>query len=150
MTHQAAEELFLRGHQHSSQDQWNEALGAYEACLKIESHHAEAWRAKGLMLDRLGHHEKSVEASSRALDLDPQNDLACLNLSNVLIKLGRFDEALVYSSRAIKISPNEGSMWFSKAGCLLSLGRRDEGLECVQKAAELGNATALRLLAQIR
>ncbi len=128
---------------------WGSALAAYYAnnfakaltlwnsILEIKPDDANAWAAKGLVLDSLGRHEEALTAYDKALEIKPDDAWAWHNKGLALYSLGRFEEALTAVNKTLEIKPDDAGAWYSKGDALYSLGRFEEALTAVNKALEI-------------
>ena len=120
-----------------SQGRHEDALGAFDECLKLDPKNADAWNDKGLALSRLGRHEDALRAYDECLKLDPKNINAWYNKGVALSDLGRHENALDAFDECLKLNPKEADAWNSRAGALSHLGREDEALASIDKAMQL-------------
>jgi tetratricopeptide (TPR) repeat protein len=82
-------------------------------------------------------HPEALDASDRAIRIDPRNSAAWLNKGTALQNLDRYDEAIGCYDRAIEINPSYASAWNNKGTALDDLERYDESLACYNCALEL-------------
>jgi len=79
-------------------------------------------RAISLIQRRLGHWDEAIVAMRRAVELDPRNIEAALNLATTYSAVRRFPEALATVDRVLVFEPtNRGALW-GKAMYLWSTG----------------------------
>jgi len=71
--------------------------------------------------------KKVIQASLKALELEPDFPGAYNNLANGYDEYGDFDKAIKYYQKAIKLAPNESAFHVNYALTLLKLGRYKEG-----------------------
>ena len=72
------------------QEEWSEAIAAFQNCVALNANHSEAWFALGrAYYDQNGMKpcEASYEPWTRCIALDPKNAVAHTNLGNVLINV---------------------------------------------------------------
>lgn len=105
--------------------------------LRTSSKEAYALNQKASALYKLGRNEEALEASEKAVEIDPNYAVAWVNNAAALLKLKRYDEALQASEKAIELDPNYAIAWNNKAAALHNLGRNDEALDASEKAIEL-------------
>jgi len=80
------------------------AVTMIDHALSINPNLAVAWRNRGALTQRLGHHEEAMEQVKKALRLspiDPQTYIANVLFANSLICLGRYDEAAHWAMKAL-------------------------------------------------
>ena len=98
---------------------------------------AKEWVKKGITLGKLGKYEEALDAFNKAIEINPQYDLAWYNKGVTLGELGRQEEALDAYNKAIEIDPQDASAWYNKGVILGELGRQEEALDAYNKAIEI-------------
>jgi serine/threonine-protein kinase len=79
-------------------------------------------RAIGVIQRRLGHWEKSIDAFRRAIELDPRNIDAYMNLAITYRVLRRFPDCLATLDRLLALEPTNGWALDSKADVFFLTG----------------------------
>jgi tetratricopeptide (TPR) repeat protein len=97
-----------------------------------------AERARRFVL--LRRHEEAARDLSRALELDPKFDEACVLRSEAWLALRRPEEALRDAKRATELAPKSGAGPRAQARALAALDRFDEAAQACLEAARLGGA----------
>ena len=82
------------GQAHDRRDQFEDAQAAYRQALWAAPNHAGLHNNLGFSLLSQGRHEAAVDSFLRAVELDPNLELARANLRLALAALGRYTEAL--------------------------------------------------------
>lgn len=103
-------------------DKPEKALEAIEKGLKRDRNAAALWNERGFILTRRNDYEGAATALSRALEIDPNNELYLSNMAGVLAVKGQIDESLALYSRVMP--PSEAR--YIVAGVLHSQGRLAE------------------------
>ena len=114
------------------------AKAALAKALELDDQFAEAHTILGAIKnmydwDRLG----AEIAHKRALELNPNSELAHRLYAIFLISVGRFDEALVETDRALDLGPLLSVIYRDKGMILHLTGQYDRATEQLQKALEL-------------
>lgn len=125
------------GNELLDQENYAEALNAYEAALALDPSEAFAWSAKGFALDGLERYVEALAAFERALELQPDFAWAWQGKGEALLGLRRDAEALAPLERALVLNPSDEYTWLCKGMTLFRLGRRDEAHTAFQRMAEL-------------
>jgi Flp pilus assembly protein TadD len=81
--------------------------------------------------------DRALDASKRAITLDPRNPSGHVQLSNALLRLGRKDEARAAADQAIRVDPNAPSGYHALGSALLEMNEPQEALEALDKAMTL-------------
>jgi tetratricopeptide (TPR) repeat protein len=89
-----------------------------------------------------GEYQGAVEATDRALAVDPGHAVALATRGAALVALDRYEEALEVLDRALSSQPDHAFALIAKADALQWLDRHTEGLEAVDRALTL-DATSL-------
>ncbi len=104
-----------------------EAAEQYRHALRIAPH-AVVYGNLGNVLQDLGDSDGALAAHQKALELDPQNVAACVNMGNIFVSGDRPAEALLWYGKAIGMDPRNIVALKNRAAVLKDLGRIDEAL----------------------
>jgi hypothetical protein len=86
---------------------------------------------RGVTEMRSGRPEQAAELYRRALRLRPANDVALVDLANILVHQEKYAEAGVALGKALALLPNSPALHLNYAYCLFRTGRLREALgEC--------------------
>lgn len=129
-----------------------EAVGHYEAALRVRPDHSWAHNNFGLALSRLGDRVRGMEHYRRAVELDPDNAEARFNLANALVAEGALGEAIEQYRAGLATQPDAAQAHSLLAKALVSTGQLAEALEHLQEAVRLRphSPEPLRRMAWIR
>jgi len=127
-----------------------EAQTGYEEVIKLAPENFEAHNNLGSVLQDLGWGEASIPHHERAIDLNPNFELAYLNLSYALVKQERHEDALAVFEVCLKYC-SSAKLYQNFGTTLQQLGRMAEAQKAYLKAIELDSAmgSAYRHLAEI-
>lgn len=128
-------------------EQYEEALGWYDAVFEADRDYTQAYAGKGDALFRLGRYEEAIESLGRAIALEP--GMSTVPALRVLIgeahqKLGRLEEALAQYELILAGDSNNSSAIDRLAMVRYEQGRLEESLELYRRHIRLdpGNANA--------
>lgn len=117
------------------------SLTALCVCAVAQEETAESWLKKGYDLSVNGSHEQALQAYDRAIQIDPNNELAWIDKANVLLRLNRTDEATDAYHRALDITnktleadPKNATMWSAKGLLLHNIGNSEEAVKAFDSA----------------
>ena len=110
------------------------ALAGYDALLKAEPNHAEAWHYSGLLLFQAGHPEPGRARVQRAAELGGQAPDVFVNLARIEQHLGHYPAAILALQRALRLAPNLSDAWANLAELQLRAGRPSEAIEAAKQA----------------
>ena len=130
------------------QEEWSEAIAAFQNCVALNANHSEAWFALGrAYYDQNG--MKPCEASyapyTRCIALDNTHVGAHVNLGHLLKNVRKdYDGAERHYRKAIELDPSDGDYYYN-LGSLLQTVRKDyDGAEKLfRKAIELDPSDAM-------
>lgn len=78
------------------------AISTFEDLAKIESHNSETYNYIGYLYVELGESEGAIHAFERALEADPQNALAVVNLATSYLEAGRNQDARLLLEKLVE------------------------------------------------
>jgi TolB-like protein len=136
---------YRRGFERS---QFDRVLACLEETVRQEPHYSDAWAMLGwLHLDagRLGYggnstraskYQIALDATSKAVQIEPNNALALKALAAVNHYLGRYDESEKLIRRALELNPYDPDAMAQLGWRLAVRGRFDEGIPILKEAIE--------------
>lgn len=93
--------------------------------------------ARGTVLDSLGKHDDAIADFTRAIVLNPHDQIAYSNRATEYIKSARFAVAIVDLTEVIGAEPANGMAFYNRATAYERTGARDKALEDYRSAARL-------------
>lgn len=118
------------------------AIRAYCDSINVNSDDYRAYAKAGLALWEKDYLEEAVVAYHRAIELNPDYDIANNNLGVIYLDgLGVPDESLSYFEKAIEINPNYTLAYFNAGRASQALGKNNEAAEHYQMALDLNRLT---------
>jgi serine/threonine protein kinase len=131
------EQWLATGNVYYDQDEFEEALLAYEQALAIDPNYSLAYIGKGIALRNMQRYAEALQAHERAIQLAPSDPVAYNNKSLVLNKLGRYRESVIFSQRALELSAAYPAAYVNLGYALAELKRYDEALATYDQAIDL-------------
>ena len=122
--------LFSQGHV-------DDAIGEFQATLKVRPDYVEAWCSLGRSYAVKGQPDEAMAYYQKALDIQPNSVVAHNNLSDLLYHRGRLDEAIVHAQKALAVEPDNVTALNNLGSAFALEGRLAEALAAFQRAAEL-------------
>lgn len=120
------------------QGNYVEGIRALDRGLKRFPGQEKLLFAKGVLLDKSGQFEKSMEVMRELIALNPQNSSALNYLGYSYADRGiRLPEALEYLTAADRIKPNDGYITDSLAWVYFKMGDREKALQLLKTANQL-------------
>lgn len=127
-------EKCLEGDQFLKQQQYSQALHAYEEALNIDPLNFHAWNGKGTALYSQGHYKRAYDAYQRATEIDAENPVVWVSAGLALNRLKRFSQSLVHFERALSIDQSYVPAWNGKADAQLDMNMPEEAIESYSMA----------------
>lgn len=125
----SAREKCLEGDQCLKQQQYAQALHAYEEALNLDPLNFHAWNGKGTALYSQGNYKRAYDAYQRATEIDAENPVVWVSAGLALNRLKRFSQSLVHFERALAIDPAYVAAWNGKADAQLDMNMPEEAIE---------------------
>lgn len=118
------------------------AIRAYCDSINVNSEDYRAYAKAGIALWEKDYLEEAVVAYHRAIDLNPDYDIANNNLGVIYLDgMGVAEEALSYFERAIEINPNYTLAYFNAGRAAQTAGKYNEAAKFYQMALDLNRLT---------
>ena len=108
------------------QQEYLDAIKAYNRAIDIDPRYAEAWNNKGLALAKLGKYSEALLAYQQAIDVDPKRADTWFNKGDALYMQNIYDEACKEYAKALQINPKYAEAWNHKGEELKSHGKNEE------------------------
>lgn len=125
----SAREKCIEGDQCLKQQQYAQALHAYEEALNLDPLNFHAWNGKGTALYSQGNYKRAYDAYQRATEIDAENPIVWVSAGLALNRLKRFSQSLVHFERALAIDPACVAAWNGKADAQLDMNMPEEAIE---------------------
>ena len=125
------------------------ALTDFQKALDRDPRNPEAYRERGVALERLGKWDVAEASYRRAVELQPWSWSAYNYLGAFLIDRGRLGEAEAAFRKALEIAPDNARVWSNLGGALFYADRPADAEAAWKHALELrpGGAAAANLAA---
>ena len=112
-----------------------DAAAAAERALALDGTLSEAYKALGIVHVARGKLHAALDATLRAVELQPSYDEAAFNAARQFARLGSWDEALRWHKRVVQMRPQPPHLAASAyAITLFDLGFAREGTEWLERA----------------
>lgn len=118
------------------------AIRSYCDSIAVNSEDYRAYSKAGIALWEKDYMEESIVAYHRAIDLNPEYDIAHNNLGVIYLDgIGVPEEALTYFERAIEINPNYTLAYFNAGRAAQAMGDQNDAAAHYQMALDLNRLT---------
>lgn len=118
-------------------DQFGDAIEAYEGALGLNPGSADAYLGLGGIFRKQGRLDAAVSAYRQAITASPNNAEAHCNLGFALQKMGRIGDAIASYRRAITFKPSLADAHNNLGMALETEGELAEALTCYRTALDL-------------
>ena len=127
----------LKGATLIAQEDYKEAVEAYEEALLINPLDHEVCNNLGIAYKRMGVLEKAVKSYTKALELNPKYVNAYNNLGIALTEMGEHQNAIDNFHQAISLNNKYAEAYFNLANTYALKSETDKSIEAYKKAIEL-------------
>jgi tetratricopeptide (TPR) repeat protein len=123
-----------------AQGRLEEAVGEYQAALRLWPSYAQGHNNVGTLLEQLGRREEAVASYRTALHWWPECPEAHNNLGRLLASEGRTEEAIAHYRASLQGSPEAADTHVNLAAALHAKGAVDEAIAHYERALQLNPA----------
>ncbi len=99
-THSRAAEIFDEATGDIALGELDAAIEKYRECVRLDAGYFDAWHALGMALMKAGRHEEAITAGLKAVELNPNDQLAWSSLSIFYVKNNQIPEAEAAGAKA--------------------------------------------------
>ncbi len=131
------EESMRAGKRNLSAGQLTEALGHFNAALKLKPRYDVAWIARGQVLKLQGDFPEALRSFAEALVLKPENEEAWMALGSVLHAMGRFEEEVEAFEEILRRNPRSVEALVNKGAALHELRKYPAAEVCFDQVLEM-------------
>lgn len=121
----------------ASEGKSEEALGAYDKAIKLDSGYIDALKNRGIVRAELKQYKAALADFARVLELAPTYWKAHIYTANVLISMGKLDKALHAYDLGLAANPNSAALCNNLGAILCSLGRFKTALPKLDRAIKI-------------
>ena len=133
----SAQDLYDEGIKHTKANQYDKAIEAFQAALKIDPDSAKALYGIGMALIGMNRNADAVESLKNALVLNPKSPGILINLGIAYKNLHRYDEALRSMGEAAKLDPTDTNIQNMMGSAASDAGRYEDAVGYFKRASEL-------------
>lgn len=129
--------LFYKGNSHFLREQFNEAIFAYDAVLKIKPDTRIVLNSKDNTLTKQGRYYKAVIAYDSALKIKSDFREALYNKGYVLDEQSQYDEAIAVYNAAVRIKPNKHGAFYNKGLSQIKIEQYQQAITTFNSALKI-------------
>ncbi len=122
--------------------EWRTTDSLYAATLRESPEEPRSWNNMGDVYARHGEFDKSIEAFTQAVTINPQYADAYHNIGNTYIQMKKYDEAVPYFEKALSINPNLWQSYQDLAGIAVEKKEYQKALGYIEQALAINPADA--------
>jgi tetratricopeptide (TPR) repeat protein len=123
----------------------DDAIAAYQVCIRSKHDHFGALCSLGAILVDLGRAVEAEPLLKRAIILSQKSPQAYTNLGVALHRQGKTDEAIATYRRALKIDPNFSGAYYNLGNALNDRSNQSDAIDCYERAIALNPQYAAAL-----
>ncbi len=120
-----------------NQENYPEALKAFDKAVETDPASVWAHINKGWALNTLGDYYQALKVYDRAAAIDPRNPYIYINRGMSYNSIGDYQRALLDEDQAIKFDPNNSWAYIGRARAYLGIGNFNQALADLNKALQL-------------
>lgn len=117
-------------------DRYDEAAVVYAQAAELIPEDATLKAEIGLMHHLAGEDSKGEKCLLRALELDPDSEIAWLRLAIVRRNLGKLNEAIAHNLKVLELRPHAIEAYNNISQCYQDMAKWDKALEYIDLALE--------------
>ena len=121
-----------------------ESLKILNSLIQKNPDNCWTWHLKSHAYRTMGEYERSIEAATKALDIEPNLYDAVMEKGISLSKLGRYKEAFACFDEMEKLIPESDVIWLCRGDVYNEMGENKKATECYENAQELDDWEFLR------
>ena len=150
-----SESWYYLGRTKYNENRFQEAIHAFEECLRLDPKNIKAQANLGLALEGLGRAGDALAAYRKAIAMQdqgaPKNAEPFIDLGNLLLQQNQNDDAIENLVKAREISPQDSRVYESLGKAYLRLNKFAEAKEELERAVALApdSAAAHYMLGQV-
>ena len=118
-------------------NQYLEAIEAFQKALEIDSNNAFIWSHLGLVLNNNKQYSEAIDAFQKALEIDPNNATVCNNLGIRLHESKQYVKAKKYFRMALNIDSNNATIWYNLGNTLIMTKQYSEAIDAFNQALSI-------------
>lgn len=110
-----AEQQFDVGMDYKTQARWQEALGEFDAAIRLDPNYADAYLMRGYVYNALGEFGSAIQDYDEAIGLG-QGYIVFANRGVAYSRLGQYERAIQDFDEAIRRNPGDPALFLEWAG----------------------------------
>ncbi len=114
------------------------SLVCYNRLVKLEPDNDNTWHDRGIILSKLGQHDKAIADYKAAIKIYPNHDRAYFNIGIDFADQAKHAEAIQNIRKAIELNAKRGLYWYGLAISQNELRDKAAALNSAKKAIALG------------
>ena len=129
----------IRGELYFKLGMLDEALRCFEELLEAKPNSHELLNSYGAILYLLGRRSEAADALKKALDMEPGDESARMNLLQIYVDSGSMPRALDMMNSILR-ERRDASLWVRRGKLLEDMGREGASVQSYDKALEISDS----------
>ncbi len=123
-------------------ERFDDAIELLKKSLEFNSKNVQLLCTVAATYSKKENHLEALSYAIQAIQLDPRNAGAYLQLGNVLFDLKRYSDAIIAFNTTFDLDPENATARFNLASCYSSIGKYDLAIEQYERCLDTPNLTA--------
>lgn len=128
---------FNQGNQLLKNQQYDDAIAAYDKAIHINPNLYQLWYNRGLCLAELHQFKEAITSYQKAIKIKPDFYQAWNSLGNSFYHSQQYTEAITAYDHALQLEPNLANTWYNRACCRALQGYADLAIDSLKQAIEI-------------
>jgi tetratricopeptide (TPR) repeat protein len=116
---------------------YGESLKFWDAFMKKEPNHAEAYNNRGVAYAELNQHKRAIEDYDKAVELNPEYAKAYNNRGSSYADLKKRERAIEDFNKAVKLNPDLAETYNNRGSYYTDLGQYERAIADFNRAVKL-------------
>jgi Zn-dependent protease/Tfp pilus assembly protein PilF len=128
---------FNQGNQRLKNQQYDDAIAAYDKAIHLNPNLYQLWYNRGLCLAELHQFKEAITSYQKAIKIKPDFERAWNSLGNAFYHSHQYTEAITAYDHALQLEPNLANTWYNRACCRALQGHVELAIDSLKQAIEI-------------
>ncbi len=137
-----AQRHYLEGRQAAKKRDYQQAFQKFTAAIQADPKMVNAYRSRGLALEKTGQLDKAMDEYTKSVEIDPQYVVGYLSRGKLHFTRGEYQQAIENMMAALKIQPRSAYAYRYLGRARFELGDLAQALEDLNQAVSMDKDNA--------